>query len=405
MIKRSFCIYFILMFILLSLYRGETSSPGEEPFREWYSRLGEIRSLVPSATLLALTATASRTLRRRITTSLGMVDVYEELDNPDRENIKLFSTKVSSSAEVSETFTWLSSALCDDDCPRTIVFCKTIADCSRLYNMCLFKGSIDMGKVEMFHSMTPAEVKNKIGLDMANVNGVIRVLFCTNAAGMGVNYKSVFTVISYGPPQDMDTFVQHMGRAARDGSQGIHLLLYHARHLRNVDTDVLLYVKNTEHCRRKILLASYSSTVDDKRIGHLCCDICDQKCTCQESCPRTPHNPSAGGDDDDDESDDEQTRCFSADITEAHLRKVRQQLHSYRQSKDEDKLFHGMTDSVIQQVVSNLTKLDSVDSILHTVDVWSFQQAADIFQIINSVLQVVSNETVSDVEYLTDDDH
>ena len=80
--------------------------------------------------------------------------------------------------------------------------------------MCLREKSIPMEKVEMYHSMTPQEVKDHIAADMAMEYGTIKVLFCTNAAGMGVNYKGVELVVSYGPPQDMDTFVQHIGSSA-----------------------------------------------------------------------------------------------------------------------------------------------------------------------------------------------
>lgn len=62
--------------------------------------------------------------------------------------------------------------------------------------------------VQMYHSKTPELIKEDIKLDLDDPNGDIRVLVATSAAGMGVNFKGVYHVINYGPPKDMDAFVQ-----------------------------------------------------------------------------------------------------------------------------------------------------------------------------------------------------
>ena len=59
-------------------------------------------------------------------------------------------------------------------------------------------------------------MKEKIRHDMI-MDGDKRVLICTNAAGMGVNFVDVHNIIHYNLPRQMDTFVQQMGRAGRDG--------------------------------------------------------------------------------------------------------------------------------------------------------------------------------------------
>uniref|UniRef100_K1QIZ9 Scavenger receptor class F member 2 n=1 Tax=Magallana gigas TaxID=29159 RepID=K1QIZ9_MAGGI len=80
--------------------------------------------------------------------------------------------------------------------------------------------------VDMFHSQSPDTVKEKIKEDMSVESGNIRVLVATSAAGMGVNFRSVKYVINYGPPKDMDGFVQQFGRAGRDGGVAMALLLF-----------------------------------------------------------------------------------------------------------------------------------------------------------------------------------
>uniref|UniRef100_A0A8W8NIF3 DNA 3'-5' helicase n=1 Tax=Magallana gigas TaxID=29159 RepID=A0A8W8NIF3_MAGGI len=146
---------------------GESSGKSE-PFREWFGRLGEIRSLI-ACPALVITATASRASRRKLRKKLTLVNFHEIVDSPDRENIKLFVEKI--------------------------------------------------------------KVKDEIREDMENKDGHIRVLIATSAAGMGVNYKSVKNIIHYGPPKDLDGFIQQLGRAGRDGTQSYELLIYSSRHL------------------------------------------------------------------------------------------------------------------------------------------------------------------------------
>uniref|UniRef100_A0A8W8MHU3 Helicase ATP-binding domain-containing protein n=1 Tax=Magallana gigas TaxID=29159 RepID=A0A8W8MHU3_MAGGI len=69
------------------LHWGE-SEMEMEPFRIWYSKLGEIRSLIQCPVLL-ITATANRSARMEMQKKFCMIDCHEIIQNPDRENIKL----------------------------------------------------------------------------------------------------------------------------------------------------------------------------------------------------------------------------------------------------------------------------------------------------------------------------
>ena len=41
----------------------------------------------------------------------------------------------------------------------------------------------------------------------------------TTALGMGVDIKGLHWIINYGPPSDIESYVQELGRAGRDGKQ------------------------------------------------------------------------------------------------------------------------------------------------------------------------------------------
>ena len=81
-------------------------------------------------------------------------------------------------------------------------------------------------------------VKEDIKTGLSNPDGNIRLLIATTSAtGMGVNccHKRSYY---FGPPKEMDTFVQQFGRAGRDGGQATSLLLYISKQCRKLGSDI-----------------------------------------------------------------------------------------------------------------------------------------------------------------------
>ena len=263
-------------------FRGEGTGK-EEPFREWFGRIGEIRSLI-NCPALVITATASRSSRKRLKKKLGLINCHDIIESPDRENIKLFVEKIKVNEKICDSFSWLIEMIKDQgvNCPRHLIFCPSIKLCADVY--CAFQICLDecICYVEMFHSCTTDEVKDSIRNDMAKENGQFRVVIATSAAGMGVNYQAVNNVVHYGPPKDLDGFIQQIGRAGRNGTQSYHVLIYNSRHLRKVDSDMLEYVKNIDVCRRQQLLSAYDSVPKKNFSKHLCCDLCAKQCKCND---------------------------------------------------------------------------------------------------------------------------
>ena len=163
-----------------------------------------------------------------------------------------------------------------------MIFCRSVNDVGMLHTGICSRLPIEERKLlSTFHSSTIDEVKNLLQTDMASSTGKIKILICTTAAGMGLNFASVNYVIHYGPPYTTDALIQQIGRAGRDGSQCFHLLLYSGRQKRGVDEEVLSYCTTSE-CRRNLLM-SYYGGVTNSLIGHLCCDNCCANCTCAEA--------------------------------------------------------------------------------------------------------------------------
>lgn len=116
--------------MLIFISRGEGTDQ-EEPFREWFSQIGQLRSLCPEVPLVALTATSGPSNRRKIMKMLCFREIITE--SPDRQNIKISSLQINDNIE--STFLWLLDDLkkSKGKLPRHIIFCETISTVSKVY--------------------------------------------------------------------------------------------------------------------------------------------------------------------------------------------------------------------------------------------------------------------------------
>lgn len=74
--------------ILHEYYRGQ-SDKKRQPFRESYDRIGGLRSVLPKAVMVAMTATASSDIVSSIKTSLSMSSDSAIIRvSPDKPNIR-----------------------------------------------------------------------------------------------------------------------------------------------------------------------------------------------------------------------------------------------------------------------------------------------------------------------------
>ena len=172
-----------------------------------------------------------------------------------------------------------------DKCPRMIIYCRSYGDCADVYlyfkaflgtKFTIPHGVPDLPMVrivDMYMSITEQEVKDSI-VNSFTTDSTLRVVIATIAFGMGVNCTDVRQVIRYGFPSDIESYIQEMGRAGRDGLPDLATLVKKPRHGGKRDKAILEYSSNSQNCRRVTLFGffnEYNRTFDVPLC--MCCDV------------------------------------------------------------------------------------------------------------------------------------
>uniref|UniRef100_A0A1X7VJA5 DNA 3'-5' helicase n=1 Tax=Amphimedon queenslandica TaxID=400682 RepID=A0A1X7VJA5_AMPQE len=194
--------------------------------------------IVPKVNIMALTATASDTLVSHIIHDTGMARPEIVSVSPNKENLCFGVQKILS---MHETFTPLiqSLQLKRTNFRRTIIFCQQQWHCGQLYQLFRTQMSDDLldpivsppfmlqnRLVDVFCKGTEDLVKDNIASQITKSDSKVRVLICTAACGMGVDCAGVERVIHWGPPNDVESYIQQTGRCGRSGQKSQCILLF-----------------------------------------------------------------------------------------------------------------------------------------------------------------------------------
>ncbi|XP_078001110.1 uncharacterized protein LOC144453657 [Glandiceps talaboti] len=258
----------------------------EEAFHEYFSHVGELRSFFPDVRVLALTATASKSLQSQIKESLIIHDCKVINVCPNKENIRYSVLKIP--CDIPSTLFWMVDKLRDEKeaFPRTIVYCSSIDATAKLFHYFKEEYPDSVKYVGMYHSETDSMVQESHLREIQKESAsMLRVLFCTTAFGMEIDIKDTHHVMHYGPSFDLESYIQESGRVGRDNNPSHAILLYHGRMLRDICPNLKKYIINDTICRRIKLLENFASENDitnmkSKKVHHGCCDVCEKKCTC-----------------------------------------------------------------------------------------------------------------------------
>ena len=221
--------------------------------------------------MIAVTATVNTTMRKDIMSKLDMNGCTFIHTSPDRPNI-CYIVKLRSDISTDLMYVLDDLKTASIKAMRVIIYCKSLNLCANLYAHFLYElGSMSYyppGAEEiasnrlfgMYHSSTSPHNKAVILKSMAELDGTTRVVFATNALGMGVHFAGVNTVIHYGAPNSLDDYLQESGRAGRNGEQATSTIYWcpsdapKYKELKNKRMEEILavrsYLENIDECRR-----------------------------------------------------------------------------------------------------------------------------------------------------------
>ncbi|CAB3981921.1 Hypothetical predicted protein, partial [Paramuricea clavata] len=81
---------------------------------------------------------------------------------------------------------------------------------------------------------------------------------------MGINFPDIRYVVHYGPPQNVEDFLQEVGRGGRDGKSAMAILFFRGKHLRKCDTSINNYANGDNvECLRTHILSEFCQIKHD----------------------------------------------------------------------------------------------------------------------------------------------
>ncbi|WP_278505723.1 RecQ family ATP-dependent DNA helicase [Ligilactobacillus animalis] len=186
-------------------------------FRPEYLNLGKIRKKLHEPLTLALTATATPRVAQDITASLGLAQTGNVIRYPvDRPNIYLgtqsFINEPEKLAYLLELLPKLNG--------KGIIYFSSKKKADEINENLVTKGF----KSAVYHA--DLELTERFLVQQQFLNDQLDVICATSAFGMGINKPNIRYVIHYHMPNDLEAYVQEIGRCSRDGKPGIAVLLY-----------------------------------------------------------------------------------------------------------------------------------------------------------------------------------
>ncbi|XP_048877228.1 Werner syndrome ATP-dependent helicase homolog isoform X2 [Brienomyrus brachyistius] len=269
-------------------------------FRGAYRNLGNLKKILADVPILALTATASPSVRDDIVKSLKLVDPVVTCTSFDRPNIFLGVRRKSGDIlQDLKQFLIKKNGLGGDyefD-GSAIVYCPSRKEAERVSSE-LYKLGVLCG---VYHA--GMGIVQRRETQQRFMRDEIQCIVATVAFGMGINKADIRKVIHYGAPKEMESYYQEIGRAGRDGlPSSCHVLwapgdmVLNRFLLSKVKSDrfrgykMKMMTKMEQYlssykCRRRLILSHF----EDKQLRKVtsgimeteaCCDNCKSGATC-----------------------------------------------------------------------------------------------------------------------------
>ncbi|KAL4588461.1 hypothetical protein LXL04_001352 [Taraxacum kok-saghyz] len=185
-------------------------------FRPDYQSLGILKQKFPNIPLLALTATATASVKEDVVQALGLVDCIIFKQSFNRPNLR-FSV-IPKTKKCMEDIDKFIKDNHYDECG--IVYCLSRNDCEKVAKKLQEFGH----KATFYHgNMDPDE---RASVQKMWSKDEVNIICATVAFGMGINKPDVRFVIHHSIPKSIEGYHQECGRAGRDGHYSSCVLYY-----------------------------------------------------------------------------------------------------------------------------------------------------------------------------------
>ncbi len=369
------------------------------------------------------TATATRATKQKIFDLLGLDRKNTVLieKSPCKENLKFIVQYMERDASLETVFGSVVSELKQGNCERTLIYCQTRKQCGLLLRFFNIKLGDDiyaekirkpsMRLIEMFHARSPDSVKKHILTEPKKEDSHQQIIVCTIAFGMGIDCVGVRRVINFGPPKNIESYVQMCGRAGRKGEDSKCILLYNGILCSHTNNEIRDFLE-TEGCRRREIQKHFGREYfqhDKTKSANACecCDNCARECFCGSQCKKGDMTFKLTECVEQDETCCEQpTRTVSKEQVEElesrlkeyaqMLLKNAQGMVSYPNAMFE---FWGFQ---ISQIMNKISILFTAKDVKKYVEIWRDSHAVSVLKIIDDIFHDVSPDEVRKEHQLAD---
>ncbi len=189
-------------------------------FRPAYLALGHVISEIGHPPVLALTATATPSVREDILHQLGIEHVKPIVKGFDRPNLIYQARKADKEADKLR----ILDGLFTDDAALEgtgIIYTATIKNALAVQEYLTQHLGIPAA---VYHSKLPKQ--DRTFVQESFMNETIRAVVATNAFGLGIDKPNIRFVVHFDLPGSLEAYTQEAGRAGRDGLPSRCILIY-----------------------------------------------------------------------------------------------------------------------------------------------------------------------------------
>jgi len=260
---------------LIAIDEAHCISSWGNSFRSSYLELSCLKKWFPAIPILALTGTATPKIQDDIIKLLGLNNVLKIRTSSDRPNLSYY---------IHHKTTIENDLKIINKNESTIIYCPKRKTTEKL---CEVLSKMDI-PCKPYHAGMDADTRILIHHEF--LENKITCIVATVAFGMGIDKPNIRKVIHYGCPKDIESYVQEIGRAGRDGEPSdchvyfsqsdfainrFFLQDIHDKKLRDYKEKMIhaiekyLYITT---CRRAYILEYFGETLGYQ--NNKCCDNC-----------------------------------------------------------------------------------------------------------------------------------